>query len=207
MLSGAGEEFWDSLCSQNIDGAKRVLSQLVVMSKKIDNIQIQKALRVTFDSAYKDVARFTAFKKKRKSNYKAHTPNMIGFYSLSQSVQKYCKSNQSTVCSFIHDLSDEFKGQMREHHRDFHGKSIDVNDEDFITFEDTSFNLGDFYLKSSSSNPMLQVTDLFLWVIQRIYPKSSKNLDFGNIEFKNMLKKHLKLHLISHSNSLEIARR
>lgn len=207
MVSGVGEQFWDSLCSQNIDEAKWVLSQLIVMSKKIDNIQISEAIQTTFNSAYTDVARFTFFKGKGKSNYKGHTPNMIGFDSLSQFVQEYCKNNQSTVCSFTHDLSDEFKGQMRENHRLFHSRSIDVDDESFITFEDTSFDLGDFYLQSSSSNPMLQVTDLFLWVIQRLYPNPSKNLDIGNIEFKNMLKRNLECHLISHSNSLEIARR
>lgn len=206
MSDRVGKEFWESLCSQNIDEVQWVISQLIVMSKKIENIEIREAIQTTLNSAHKDISRFSFFKEKGKSNYKGHAPNMIGFDSLSQFVQGYCKKNQATVFSFIHDLSDEFKGQMKKNHQIFHTLSIDIDDESFIKFEDTEFDLGTFYLESSKSNPMLQVTDLFLWVIQRLYPNRSKSLDIVNSKFEKMLKNHLEWDLLSFSNSFEIAR-
>lgn len=168
MEDGLDVEFWNCYLKDDLDGLINICKVLLEKAPYIFDKRACEVVTAGLSYAIDNPDIFTLISAKGKSAYKKQTPNIIAFSSLLTATHRFCKEYGVSVSELIHDQSDEFKGTMREYHRIFFG--VDFEEDKFggiPQFKEVEYDLGEFKLESSKISYGLQVTDLFLWLIQR----------------------------------------
>ena len=103
------KEFWSAYLKDDYKGICAVANWALV---RLDSFPMDRRLRevatdgLTF--ALKYPAEITLMASRTKRSYKGHTPNMVAFSSLIQAIHKFCKENNVSPITFIHDSQSEF---------------------------------------------------------------------------------------------------
>lgn len=168
MEGGLDEKFWGYYLADDIDGLIEICKALLEKTPYIIDKRASEVITDGLDYVIKNPDIITLTSSKGKSAYKKQTPNIIAFSSLIYAVNRFCKKYDVSLSELIHDQSDEFKGTMREYYRDYIG--FDFEEDKFggiPKIKEVEYGLGTFKLESSKLSYGLQVSDLFLWVVQR----------------------------------------
>lgn len=133
----------------------------------------------------------TLMANRSKKSYKGHTPNMVAFTSLIQSVHSFCEDHGVVPDAFYHDSQSEFASSMKEYHKIFGSIKITNEKVGIMTpGKITEYDLGKFSVALSKDIASLQVIDIFLWIHQR---QGTPELN----EIKTKLDKYIDEHSIS----------
>lgn len=178
------KRFWEAYLKDDHQGICCVVKYAINI---LDEISIDKRLKeVAKDGlsfALENPQEITLMANETKKSYKGHTPNMVAFISLLQSVHKFCKSNNVIPEVFIHDPQQEFGETMKKYHELISNVSIDEMGEGFLQPKRVEYGLGRFELKSSKDVASLQAVDVFLWLNQR-------NEEIEKVRLKKILMHH-----------------
>ncbi len=164
------QQFWNAYLQDDDQGVCSVVKYALECLDEIDKIdaRLKQVSKDSLTFALEHPEDITLMGSQKKNSYKGHSPNMVAFISLLQSVHGFCKDNDVVPESFIHDPQCEFGSTMQKYH-DLHS-NVRINEHKLglpQPPESVDYGLGKFELKSSKDVASLQAVDLFLWLSQR----------------------------------------
>ena len=111
---------------------------------------------------------FTFHARPSRSAYKEHSPNIVGFSVLINTINNYCKQHNAYPKLFCHDEQKEFKGSFEKLQEQFHKIRIPpVKNGIIAKIESIEYNWHKFFMASSKNHSVLQVVDLLLYIYQK----------------------------------------
>lgn len=151
---------------------------------KIDiNARLKEVAKDGLSFALENPQEITLMANRTKKSYKGHTPNMVAFISLLQSVHKFCKDNNVTPEVFVHDPQIEFGETMRKYHE--LNSNVRVNELKHGILQEPDvieYGLGQFSLRPAKDVSSLQAVDILLWLSQRTEKIQNEELNSALVE-------------------------
>lgn len=162
-------KFWEAYLKDDYQGICSVVKFALNQLDKIDiNARLKEVSKDGLIFALENPKEITLMANQTKKSYKGHTPNMVAFISLLQSVHKFCKENDVVPETFIHDPQSEFGATMREYHK-LHS-NVRTREHKLglpQSPERVEYSLGEFALCPAKDIASLQAIDIFLWLSRR----------------------------------------
>lgn len=163
------QKFWEAYLKDDYQGICSVVKFAFDQLDEIDtDARLKEVAKDGLTFALENPREITLMANLTKKSYKGHTPNMVAFISLLQTVHKFCKENDVVPETFIHDPQSEFGATMRKYHR-LHS-NVRTNEHKFglpQSPERVEYGLGKFSLSPAKDIASLQAVDVFLWLSQR----------------------------------------
>jgi len=161
--------FWDAFLKDDVPGIQACVRNLLVyVIRKVGDPRLREIVRDALQFALKHPEQFTLLAAHRRDSYQGHTPNMVAFTALFDTIHRFAEEHASPPIAFIHDQQQEFKRAMREAYRLFGGvRKVDHPLGEMPDIARVTYNLAKFDMPSSKDSFALQATDVLLWLIQR----------------------------------------
>jgi hypothetical protein len=162
-------KFWEAYLKDDYQGICSVMKFALNRIDKIDiNARLKEVSKDGLTFALENPKEITLMANQTKKSYKGHTPNMVAFISLLQSIHEFCKKNNVVPETFIHDPQSEFGATMREYHN-LHS-NVRTREHKLglpQSPERVKYGLGEFALCPAKDVASLQAVDIFLWLSRR----------------------------------------
>lgn len=178
------KHFWEAYLKDDHQSICSVVRYALHILDKIDiNARLKEVAKDGLSFALENPQEITLMANRTKKSYKGHTPNMVAFISLLQSVHKFCKDNNVTPEVFVHDPQIEFGETMRKYH-ELHS-NVRVNELKHGILQEPDVvecGLGKFALRPAKDVGSLQAVDILLWLSQRTEKIQNEELNSALVE-------------------------